>query len=839
MTKREKMKKTAVNRPKGREKGFSILELTVALLIFAVVLTSVYTLFESQSRSLFIQDQVSEMAQSARAAANMMMREVRMAGYHALGNDLINNLSTFVPSNFIPSGPLTLNLDTNPKITAATSTDPDMITFLAVLDSDTNPTTIASQGSATTITLNLTSAETGAQYNVNDIIHIGYASEYAKVTAISGNTLTIDTNPNASGNQGLTETYAAGMPIGEISVVTYAVFNQDNDASFLNHSKGHPALKRKINEGNYETVAENITDMQVVSVGSGEIQLRLSARTDMPDSKFPVNGGYRTYDTDVKLKIRNASSVGTGSNCGLPAAPANVAIDSGQSLNASYPCKINLSWDAVTTDSAGNALSGGCVLTGYRVFWDTTPGGNANSIDVGNVTSYEIDVSGTQACTYYVTVAALNSGGAGTKSGEQSIMDAEAPSTPTMLTATSGADSNRVDLSWNFSLECDVTGYDIYRGVASGGPYTKTTAEPLSEYTHSYIDYGLLGCRTYYYVIKALDSCPNTSAASSEVSVTAADTIPPGMPTGLTYAYDPVNLTDTLTWTVSADDGAGMNDVVGYNIYGDGSLITTLGAGSTVFTQATPSPRTIIYGVSAEDQYCGNESEAAEVSTCDQNATISITSPSGSDALTGTVAIQGIVTGVPEGRSISSVQIRIDSDQWITPTGALIWGAYWWSYNWDTTLVPNGPHTVTAKVTDSTGCFHTATATLTVDNTVAPENQLYVSVYHCKKSGNKDIYVRVYIRDQDGNTISDADITAVTSTGIDAFGEIVPNTQETYPGFYGGDDTPDCGELSCMDGQTESGDGLSVKSVQKFNSVKILFTVSKEGYADGTAVVSY
>ncbi len=46
----------------------------------------------------------------------MIRRDLRMAGYHAMGNEFINKLSDFVPSSFIPTSPVIVNLDANPKI---------------------------------------------------------------------------------------------------------------------------------------------------------------------------------------------------------------------------------------------------------------------------------------------------------------------------------------------------------------------------------------------------------------------------------------------------------------------------------------------------------------------------------------------------------------------------------------------------------------------------------------------------------------------------------------------------------------------------------------------------
>ena len=60
-------------------KGFSLLELLVAITILTVVTIVAYSSFASQNRSYLIQEEVAEMQQNLRAAMGYMTREIRMA----------------------------------------------------------------------------------------------------------------------------------------------------------------------------------------------------------------------------------------------------------------------------------------------------------------------------------------------------------------------------------------------------------------------------------------------------------------------------------------------------------------------------------------------------------------------------------------------------------------------------------------------------------------------------------------------------------------------------------------------------------------------------------------
>jgi prepilin-type N-terminal cleavage/methylation domain-containing protein len=62
-------------------KGLTIIELLVALVIFAVVIAGTYRLFISQSRAYTVQDRVVETQQSIRSAMEVLLRDLRMTGF--------------------------------------------------------------------------------------------------------------------------------------------------------------------------------------------------------------------------------------------------------------------------------------------------------------------------------------------------------------------------------------------------------------------------------------------------------------------------------------------------------------------------------------------------------------------------------------------------------------------------------------------------------------------------------------------------------------------------------------------------------------------------------------
>jgi fibronectin type 3 domain-containing protein len=86
------------------------------------------------------------------------------------------------------------------------------------------------------------------------------------------------------------------------------------------------------------------------------------------------------------------------------------------------------------------------------------------------------------------------------------------------LNGTGATVAHSVALNWVASASTGVTGYNVYRGTQTGGPYSKVTATPVA--TTSYTDSTVTAGATYFYVVTAVDSAGNESAFSSEVSAT-------------------------------------------------------------------------------------------------------------------------------------------------------------------------------------------------------------------------------------------------------------------------------------------------------------------------------
>ena len=74
---RKKMK----DRNRLNIKGMTLIELLVALVICGMVVAGIYRVFVAQSKAYTVQDQVVEVQQSVRSAMEILLRDLRMAGF--------------------------------------------------------------------------------------------------------------------------------------------------------------------------------------------------------------------------------------------------------------------------------------------------------------------------------------------------------------------------------------------------------------------------------------------------------------------------------------------------------------------------------------------------------------------------------------------------------------------------------------------------------------------------------------------------------------------------------------------------------------------------------------
>jgi hypothetical protein len=149
--------------------------------------------------------------------------------------------------------------------------------------------------------------------------------------------------------------------------------------------------------------------------------------------------------------------------------------------------------------------------------------GAAVTVYSGNVTGSAFGLSG---LSFPVTIpagqhvqftATFTPSGNGVASGNISFTS-DASNSPTIETLTgTGVPPalHSVALSWTASTSQNVIGYNIYRGIKSGGPYSKINS--VLNASTLYTDTTVVDGQTYYYVTTAVNSSNQESAHSNQV----------------------------------------------------------------------------------------------------------------------------------------------------------------------------------------------------------------------------------------------------------------------------------------------------------------------------------
>lgn len=70
----------------SKEHGFTLIEILIAMAITGIISAAIFSSFQSQQNTYIIQENVAEMQQNLRAGMDMMVREIRMAGYDPTQN---------------------------------------------------------------------------------------------------------------------------------------------------------------------------------------------------------------------------------------------------------------------------------------------------------------------------------------------------------------------------------------------------------------------------------------------------------------------------------------------------------------------------------------------------------------------------------------------------------------------------------------------------------------------------------------------------------------------------------------------------------------------------------
>ncbi len=334
------------------QRGLTLIELVVALGISFIVIAAVYRTFTSQQKTYAVQDQVAEAQQNARVAMNILMRDLRMAGFgkpegvveigelkekysHSIdvetgAEEEDSDTITLVGCFGSPKGYLTKTADKDDGEITVKSTGNELSRIFDFARSDyifiggveklrvteapgstegvlilngsltkRYPTGVLSGSigsGATQIPLRSTEG-----LRAGDILFLG--EDRLIVRDVGTSTITIDTDPEVAGNQGISGGHSEGTFVNPIPVYRLTAVRYSIDSG-----SGSPVLRRNdAVEGN-RTLAENIQGLRIYPNDQDDqslYEISLAARTRVRDPDYLENDGYRSRVLESQVRLRN------------------------------------------------------------------------------------------------------------------------------------------------------------------------------------------------------------------------------------------------------------------------------------------------------------------------------------------------------------------------------------------------------------------------------------------------------------------------------------------------------------------------------------------------------
>ena len=315
---------------------------------------------------------------------------------------------------------------------------------------------------------------------------------------------------------------SAGAAVGSISVVSNAT--NSPLAMSLSGTGVQSQISVIPSSVSFGNVTVGVTNSQTLTIKNPGTATLSVTQASLSGTGFTSSG----------LSLPLSVPPGGSSSFNLAFAPPSATSYSGSitfiSNTANSPLVVPFSGTGIATtlqlSASPASLSFGSLTTGTSATQTLTITNTGNS----SVSISQISASGAgfsangivlplslavgQSTSLTVTFAPSS---AGSLTGSVTVVS-NATNSPLViaLTGTGAAPvSHSVSLSWTPGSST-YSGFNVYRGTSSGGPYTRVDTSMVS--STSYLDAGVSSGQTYYYVATEVDTTGTESGYSSEVS---------------------------------------------------------------------------------------------------------------------------------------------------------------------------------------------------------------------------------------------------------------------------------------------------------------------------------
>lgn len=259
-------------------------------------------------------------------------------------------------------------------------------------------------------------------------------------------------------------------------------------------------------------------------------------------------------DVSFRLGSTTPDKVALGGSDAWTSGPTVPSVPEGVSMAVTAGVRqVTLSWSPPLVD-------GGDAITGYTISYTTTAGGSTVYTEtVGpEVNDYTFDGSGQSVgFEYRASVAATNSIGTGPASAQVEETTADAPGTPSWMSAgVSTSSSGGIDIGFTSAADggSPITQYEVEYDTSDD--FMAASSQPISAGETGYTVTGLQGGQGYYLRLRAANAAGNGEWAVYTGNPVMASATVPGVPTVLSVTPDYANTEWDATWTEPSDGGS-------------------------------------------------------------------------------------------------------------------------------------------------------------------------------------------------------------------------------------------------------------------------------------------
>ena len=706
------------------ERGFSLIEVLVATAVLALAVVIALVVYDASRKSFKKGENATEQQEAVRIAFDKVTSDLRMAGYNYNPDGNPNR----------PDEQIEVALDHAVIIRADFDADDPA--------ANTTPETALAGGAFSAVS-------TG-----NDEI-VGYV--LSKPDGTGPDTIQFQADVGSSPRDGSVDTVTVNNVVLTPTSPPYTLYRISLSNNTAACCSGAFIVRTP--------VVENVADLTfqyyngtsvspIAAPGATEVAAAVAARGSVTHVNVKLIG--MTRDPDLTYVDPTDTNVGSQHYRKFTlegdVTPRNMRMKGIQDLNADVvpptqpatPSLLAGHCNALIVNWAANPTADGVAM--YRVNYGTTSGTVAGTRTTGGSPFYLDNlVTGT---TYYISIQAQDAAGnisIASNEASATVANSNTPSAPTTASATNDK-VNFVNLSWTpvstntasvpasdpLAPFCrDLAGYRVYRGNTSS--VTATTSFLLADqnavhsptnppYTHA----PTINCHPYYYRVTAVDTCGTESAPTNVFTGQSTTNIQPAAPQNV-QAYTTGTNQARVQWDPVIKDVQN-NDITidQYDVYRSDPIqknadpatavwgTTPIGSPYAISFIDTSVPSmsnsdVVYYRVKAKDE-CINYSDFSTPAqaTCAFSGTVTITTPADNAVVAGVVPVAvGVVNGTDTYTGITITYTHSVAGVTRTYTSATA-GPTWTDSGW--LAYPAGNYTITATVTNSTGCSSTATA---------------------------------------------------------------------------------------------------------------------------------